>query len=292
MTDISIANWNKIEFQDNINAAMQQATSRLRAYIDWKPIKAKKEFVRWLGPTASQEKVGPAPESPNMAMNHVNRKITWNTKQWGTVLDRDQLKEIGSDPKNEYVQGAKKAFERDIDDMVISKMLATAYVGETGETTADLPGSALIQPANTANGLSVELLRTIVEYFELLDKDPDVPVNLMISPKGKSQLLKTTKYGSVDYNNVKALHDGKLNTFAGIHFVETNRLVLNGNGNRRLIAWVPGGFQGLIDESMTMARLTERADLSMAPYLYAEIRIGGARMQETMVAECPINEAA
>jgi hypothetical protein len=75
-----------------------------------------------------------------------------------------------------------------------------------------------------ASGLT---LAKLIEAKEILDSgnvDPSIPRYIACSPKQVTDLLNNTTVTSSDYNTVKALAMGEINTFVGFNFIVSNRL--------------------------------------------------------------------
>ena len=119
-------------------------------------------------------------------------------------------------------------------------------------------------------------------------------------------LLGSTSVTSSDFNSVKALVDGEVDTFMGFKFVETELLPFNAaavtfdltNGKvqagagtvvlgegRRCIAFT--AKRGLLAAKAreVKGKITERPDKHYANQVYAALSFGGTRMEEEQVME-------
>jgi hypothetical protein len=101
--------------------------------------------------------------------------------------------------------------------------------------------------------------------------------------------LNNTTVTSSDYNTVKALAMGEINTFVGFNFVVTNRLGVDSNSDRRCFAWAQDGIKVAMGKEPT-ARIDERADKSYATQIYYCQTLGATRMEETKVVEVLCSE--
>ena len=81
-----------------------------------------------------------------------------------------------------------------------------------------------------------------------------------------SNLLGTTQVTSSDFNSVKALVQGEVDTFLGFKFITSNRLAKGGN-DRTCIAFAQDGITLAVGKDVS-ARIDERADKSYACLLY------------------------
>ena len=115
-----------------------------------------------------------------------------------------------------------------MDDEIISAISGTAYSGETGSTSVPLGVAQKITEAGT-DGLTIAKLRNAKEILDSADVDPSIPRYIAVGPKQISDLLGTTQVTSSDFNTVKALANGEVNSFLGFNFTVSNRLSKAGN---------------------------------------------------------------
>jgi hypothetical protein len=110
-------------------------------------------------------------------------------------------------------------------------------------------------------------------------------------------LLKTTQVTSSDFNTIKALVQGELNTFLGFNFVRVDGLRMDGtkilpmlNGTDRAnYAWHRD--QALVGIGQNpQGRISERADKNYSTQVFYSMTIGGTRMQEAGVVEIACKE--
>ena len=161
----------------------------------------------------------------------------------------------------------------------------TAYTGETGATST----SAQTAIAHGGVGLTIAKLRTAKQTFDLADVDPSIPRNIIVSPKQITDLLGTTEVTSSDFNTVKALANGEVNSFLGFNFIVSNRLALSST-TRSCIAYTQDGIALGIGKDVN-ARIDERSDKSYATQVYYCMSIGATRMEEAKVLEVQCTEA-
>jgi hypothetical protein len=135
-------------------------------------------------------------------------------------------------------------------------------------------------------------LAKLIEAKEILDSndvDPSIPRYIAVSPKQITNLLDDPEVTSADYNTVRALVKGELDTYVGFKFVTTNRLGLDGSGDRRCFAWAMDGIKLAVGKEPT-ARIDERADKSYATQVYYCMSVGATRMEEAKVVEILCDE--
>ncbi len=89
---------------------------------------------------------------------------------------------------------------------------------------------------------------------------------------------------------MKALVEGKVNSFLGFEFKRTERYNTDGAGLRQIPVWVPSGLKLGMAKEPTF-RVTERADKRFSFYAYASMSIGATRMQETKIVQILCDES-
>jgi len=180
------------------------------------------------------------------------------------------------------------AMGRAMDDVVISAATGTAFTGETGSTSTVLPSAQKITESGT-NGLTIAKLRTAKEKFDLASVDPSIARFIVVSPRQITDLLGTTEVTSSDFNTVKALANGEINSFLGFNFIVSNRLSI-ASSKRSCIAFAQDGITLAVGKDVN-ARIDERADKSYATQVYYCMSIGATRMEEEKVVEVQAHEA-
>ena len=190
-------------------------------------------------------------------------------------------------PQNSYAQSAAMAMGRATDDELIAAFNASAATGKTGSTSTALPASQQIAVA--ATGLTIDKLREAKEILDLSDVDPSEPRFLVASPKQFTDLLETTEITSSDFNTIKALVSGQVDTFLGFKFLMSNRLPVDGSSDRLCFAWAQRGMLLAVAQDLVI-RIDERPDKSYATQVYAGLGIGATRMEEDKVVEIACDE--
>jgi len=125
------------------------------------------------------------------------------------------------DPTNEIVQNNGGALARAQDTVIGAAFFATAYGGKEGTTTYTLPTAQII--VNASAGLTVTKLRSASQKLNAAE----VPLTdrfLAHTSKQLEDLLADNNVTSADFNTIRALVDGKVDSFMGFKFAMTERL--------------------------------------------------------------------
>jgi hypothetical protein len=100
--------------------------------------------------------------------------------------------------------------------------------------------------------------------------------------------LGTTEIKSADYNTVKALAEGKLDTFLGFKFIRSQRLT-HAASVRYCYCYAQGAIgYGVLND--IQAKIDERADKNYAWQVWLKMDIGATRIEEEQVIEVACSE--
>jgi hypothetical protein len=103
-------------------------------------------------------------------------------------------------------------------------------------------------------------------------------------------LLRTTEITSADYNSVKALVDGSVNTFMGFKFRKTQLLPLTVSTDVRLCyVYVKSGI--VLAERGLKTHMDIRTDLSHSLQIRSVASLGATRLEEKKVVEIACDES-
>jgi len=180
---------------------------------------------------------------------------------------------------------------RSIDDVIITAMNASANTGVSGGTSTALPSSQKTATSDQSDGLSVDKLRSAKYILDNNDVDSSLKRYLVCGPKQIQDLLALTEVTSSDYNVVRALATGTVDSFLGFQFITSTRLNLDSTytSDRLVFAFTEDAIKLAIGKDVS-AKISERADKSYSTQVYYAMDLGATRMQETSVVQIPCNE--
>ena len=288
------------QYRANITMLAQQKGSRLRDKVLLETGTGKDHYFEQIGATNAQKKTSRHADSPQIDTPHARRKASLEDYDWGDFIDLLDKVRMLIDPASSYVQSGAYALGRSMDDAIIAAATGTAYTGETGTVAVVLPASqkvaVTVDPLSgkTNAGMSIGKLIAAKSLFGKNDVDLDDPNNklyMAVSQQQLDDLLNLTEVKSADYNTVKALVKGDINTYMGFEFVRTQRLAHDASTDiRTCFAWAKSGI-GLALGKDVMTEITRRADKSFAWYAYACMAIGATRLEEEKVVEIACDES-
>jgi hypothetical protein len=127
-------------------------------------------------------------------------------------------------------------------------------------------------------------LITAKEMLGLAEVDEEEAITIAITSKQLTNLLNESKIQSNEYNAVKALVDGKVNTYMGFNFIKCNRLPVDAASARLVYAYARSGV-GLFVPQDIMTRIDERPDKSYLTQVYLCMTLGATRIEDEKVIE-------
>lgn len=280
--------WRVEAYRKNVIMLSQQKGSRFQQVcrVDGDVVGKRVHYDR-IGPTAAQQMTSRHADTPLVSTPHSRRSAVMTDYNWADLVDKvDKLKLI-NDPTNPYAVNAVAAFGRTKDDLIITALLGTAATGEDGSGTQALPAAQKIAHAST--GLTLAKLINANEILLEADIDPDLPRYCFVNGAMITDLLSDTTITSADYATVRALQEGKVDTFMGYKFIHTERLTQDSTPNRQCIICTQGAV-GLGLPEDVMVRISERDDKNYSMQVYVEMSLGAVRLEDAQVVEIAVVE--
>ena len=273
------------QYSANVQMLSQQMGSRLRDAVRLETVVGKNAFIDQIGSVSAQLRTSRHADTPQIDTPHQRRRLSIASYEFADLIDDQDKVRMLIDPTSSYAQAAAAAMGRAMDDVIIAAALGTASTGETGSGSATLDATAnMVGSASSNDGLTVAKLTEAKRKMDLNDVDPSIPRYIAVGPKQIEDLLGSTTVTSSDFNTVKALVQGDVDTFLGFQFIMTNRLSIDSNDIRSCFAWAEDGITLGIGKDV-QARIDERNDKGYATQVYYCMDIGAVRMEESKVVK-------
>jgi len=279
-------------YRSNIALQFQQKGSRLRAYVRNETQHAEFDFYDRIGSVEAVEVKNRHGDTPLISTPHDRRRVALRDFDWADLIDnKDKIRMI-ADPTSAYVQNAVWALGRAQDYVIIEAATATAYTGKTGSTTVAFPAANSVavdyveQGGATNSNLTIGKLRRVRYLLDKAEVTTEGEYDLVaaVDPSQIQALLRTTEATSADYNTIKALVNGSIDTFMGFKFIKTNKLpfgVLAAN-YREPLFWEREGLV-LATGAEINVDVGVRRDKRNSVQLYVSGSFGAVRMWEEKV---------
>ena len=276
------------QYSANVQMLSQQMGSRLRDAVRVENITGKNAFFDQVGVATAQLRTSRHADTPQIDTPHARRRVSLADYEYADLIDDQDKVKMLIDPTSSYAMAAASAMGRAMDDVIITAALGTAFTGETGSTSTSF--SSDNQIANGSADMSVAKLIQAKKLLDLGDVDPSIPRYIAVGPNQVEALLNTTSVTSSDFNTVKALVQGEVDTFMGFKFIVSNRLSKSGN-IRSCFAWAEDGLALGIGKDIN-ARIDERADKGSSTQVYCCMSVGATRMEEAKIIQIDCDESA
>lgn len=312
------------QYGSNVYHLVQQKGSRLLNLVDVETQQGEEQFFEQIGAVEARERVGRHSKVIYSDTPHARRKVMFRDFYYADMCDKEDKLRTIIDPTNQYAIAARMALARKIDDEIIAAMLGTAYTGKDGSTAVELGVAnklAATDGGNAITNMTVHALRKAKKYFwdseavgfqgDGLYEDELVCV---VDPAQLEYMLSLLEVTSMDYNSVKALVQGDVNSFMGFKFIRTKRLPVDDDsvnytlstadttnndgkiaiggagdavvaGDRRVIFFQRFGMKAVMPRSIFTRITPEMAEYHYNTQIYAAMSFGATRMEEERVLE-------
>lgn len=296
-------------YKNNIHMLAQQKTPRLFNRSRQEQQASKTDYHERIGVTDANDVTERHGDTPVNNAPHTRRAVTLKDSDWGDLIDRLDRVRLLINPDDAYVRIAVAALNRKKDDVFIAAALGVARTGEDGEINVVLPDSQKLPSTNAAGTgfapLNVKTLRKCMRKFDEAEIDDDDVRYFTFNGAQKEALLGETEITSSDFNSVRALVQGEINTFLGFTFIRTERLPVTATANTgadfannsvsgggdtipagsdRLLAYTEMGMISATGMDL-FVDVGPRRDKKMSTQVFVQQSVGAVRMEEERVIE-------
>jgi len=276
------------QFSNNVSMLSQQMGSLLRGSVDEESVTGEKAFFDQIGSSAAVKRTSRHGDTPMVETPHSRRMVTMDSYEWADLIDDSDKVRLLADPTSSYAKAAAAAMGRAMDDTIIAAATGSSLTGKAGATSTAMDSSHII--AHGSADLTIAKLITAKKTLDLASVDPSIPRYIAVGPDQVEALLNTTSVTSSDFNTVKALVQGDIDTFLGFKFITTTRLAVASN-IRTCFAWAGDGIKMAVGKDVT-SRIDERSDKSYSTQVYYCATFGATRMEESKVVSVLCDESA
>ena len=280
------------QYSSNIAMLSQQMGSKLRSSVDVETVTGKNAFFDQVGVTAAQLRTSRHGDTPQIDTPHSRRRLSLADYEWADLVDDVDKVRMLVDPTSSYARAAAAAMNRAMDDVIITAVNASANTGVAGGTSTALPSGQKTATSDQSDGLTIAKLLAAKKILDNNDVDPSLKRYIVCGPQQISDLLGTTQVTSADYNVVRALATGAINSYLGFEFIMSTRLNKDATytSDRLVFAYTEDAIKLGIGKDIS-AKISERADKSYSTQVYYAMSLGAVRMEEEKVVQIPCHEA-
>jgi len=275
-----------------LDAAQRESRIAVNVEADFSTAETGKSFsTERLGTSKPQEMGDRFGELPKGFVDKRRRVGHFKPYEDGKVVDSsyDKARTLVMDPASKTIRVMREGLARQQDEFVMSAMLGTAYAGENGTTAVGFPaGQTIAVNDHTYNSggsgnvpLTVSKLQVAMEMMDAAEIAGERYIAL--PSKQINHLLTDAKVTSSDYNTVKALVAGEIDTFLRFKFIRYEPVLKSGS-NFRCVAWVKPAveFHQRVLEAPSMWK---RRDKRPHWYAYYQMEMAAVRVEEKGVVD-------
>lgn len=219
------------EFDSQVKHAFQ-GSGKLRPYVEVRNnVTGSTYDFRKMGRGQGHQRAGSSSLVVPMDINHALKTATLTDHEHPEYTDIFDQAEVNFDEKARLAETIGLAMGRTLDQLVIDVLIAATY-----NTTATADQGFDIAAGGT--GFTTAKLRSLRGYCDNLEMDGNQCI--LVDGGGMESLLANTETTSSDFNTVKALVNGELNSFMGFEFIKIGARRLEGglNGTTGGIAYM------------------------------------------------------
>lgn len=245
----------RTEFDSMVKHAYQGG-SKLRGTVEYRGNVVGDTYkFRLMGKGQGHKRTGSSSLVVPMDISHSLPSATledWEHPEYTDIFDQAT---VNFDEKAKLTETIGKAMGRTEDQIIIDILTAGTY-----NTTATDSQGFEIAAGGTA--FTTAKLRALRAYYD--DLEVEEKITIAVSGTGMQSLLSNTETTSSDYNTVKALVGGEINSFMGFNFVKVGARRLEGGlGGSGLVAYAwaansVGLAVGDLSKSMDVNYVPER----------------------------------
>lgn len=169
------------------------------------------KFTR-MGKGLANQKATQADVTP-MDINHSRQTANlenWNAPEYTDIFDQA---EVNFDERQELAKTIAMAMGRREDQLVIDAMNAVSFVASNDED----PDTGFLVDVSGSSNFSLDTIRSAVAHLDDIEAESEERY-ICLRAKALQKLLEDTEVTSSDYNVVKALVNGDLDSYMGLKF--------------------------------------------------------------------------
>lgn len=283
------------QFTNNVTLLSQQRGSRLRDRVYSRPVTGDASYFERIGPVEAQPRTTRHGDSPSINNPHSRRRLTlsdWVVKDY---IDHEDEVRMLIDPRAHYTQNFSASLGRKMDDIILAAALGSATAVSSSLTattsTVSLPSGQIIDEDFGTSGSNLTVPKLIEARRIMMKNEVDVDydeLTFVYNASAMAALLNTTQVTSADYNTVKALVHGEMDTFLGFKFIHSERLagVADGTDSSPVLcmAFAKSGIGFGVARDMTV-RVAEDPGRDFSTVVHATMTIGAVRIEEAKVVQ-------
>ena len=278
----------------NFRQLYQQRMSRLTPWCQMEMgIVGQSKSVERVGKADAYDITSRGADTKYVEVPHSRRWLDLQDKGWAELIDELDKIRMLADPTSPYSQLAVAALNRAKDDIIIAAARGNAR-SNTGLIA--LPSTQKIAQGGTSLTLAKLLATKEILDGNEVDDDQSMAMDgqspneqtarvVVCNAKMLTNLYGTTEIKSIDYNSVKALAQGDIDTFLGFTFVRSERLYRDPTVSTRYGIAFSRSCMGLGIGKDIVSSIDPLPGKNYSVQVYARMSIAATRLEDEGVVE-------
>lgn len=283
------------EYGNNLIHRYQQSKSRLMPFVQTEEFSGERKDYPRIGASADPVNITLAARGSDTPYNEADFDKRWaypSLFEKSTHFAQWDAKLLGaiSLPDSDVQQNHIKAFMRQYDKEIVAAALGNVLTGKLGTVPVALPAGQKIAAGGT--GMSLAKLISALDILDAADEDAadDGTLEKVFcwTVKQRNALLNNTQVTSSDFATVKALAEGRIESFMGFKFKLLQNALPLAAGVRSCVAFRQGALRAI--KSMKPSSVAPRLDKRNALQVYDTGAIGVCRVHDEGVVQIDCTE--
>ena len=276
------------KFHGDFMLLAQQKDSRLMRTVRSEPddMDANYAYYDRIGATEAVEDNTRHGDTPLVNTPHSRRRIGMSRWHWADLIDQkdwNRIRNAGVLPLK-YRANAVASINRRKDRIITAAGVGNAVSIDEDLAATNVALTAAQHIAVNGEGMTLDKLINAKEILDAAEVDEEYKRYCVLTAGQVGDLLRTTEVKSSDYNTVKALVAGEINTFLGFEFIRTQLLGTDANGDRQCRCFTEMAIGVAMAEELTVD-IGPRRDKKNSIQVYVATDLGATRIEEEQFVE-------
>lgn len=205
------------QFSDMLHVKAQQIKSRLRPFVEIKPMTGDLFAYDGLGIVEAREVVGRIQKTQFDSIDHNRRKIRRRRFVVTLPIDGSDVRAMLTNPQGPYAEASIRAMERQFDRVGVEAAFADVPTGREFDTAVTFANDGGFT-VNATAGLTYEKILEINKNWRNNDVGNDVPISklFLITGTEEEALMKETELISGDFSRQFVSDKGEMTKAVGL----------------------------------------------------------------------------
>lgn len=283
-------------YEENYRHALQQRQSVLSPCLLTGSMTGEKKRFTYIGKASMVERGDSNGDTKWQSLDFDSRWVGRRIFDFPVLIDEfADIESALTDPTSDIMKAGIMAANTRKDVVIKEAFDATVYTGKNGETPVAFPSENIIDvqlgSGSSASNQPLNLAKLKEVRARLLEAEvpPEDTFYFVCSPRQINALLDDDHVTSTDYNAVRALCNGSVDSFMGFKFIVYNGLDIE-SGVRSCFAWASSSMQLVISKEMKVKGPVEIPTKNFQTGLEITMALDAVRLYDQAVYKVPCAE--